>query len=230
VDRLICVSEGVAEDTRRLAGLPAERTPVIRNPVVGPELPELAAQAPDHPWLAPGAPPVVLGIGRLTRQKDFATLLRAFARVRGEREVRLLILGDGGLRGELEALAPELGIARDVELPGFQKNPYAFLARAGVFVLSSIWEGSPNALAEALALGVPAVATDCPSGPREILQDGRVAPLVPMESPEALASAIIQMLEAPPPPEALQAAVAEYTVERSVARYLATLTASSDPV
>ena len=134
-----------------------------------------------------------------------------------------MVLGEGADRPALEALAGELGIGERLDLVGHQANPYAWLARASLFVLSSAWEGSPNALTEALALGVPAVATDCPSGPREILDGGRVAPLVPVADWEALARAMAATLEAPPPAETLREAVAEYTQEASARAYLRVL-------
>ncbi len=223
VDAVVAVSEGVAEDTRRITGLPPERVVVVRNPVITPQLSQRAREPVDHPWLAPGAPPVVMGMGRLTRQKDFPTLLRAFARLARDRDCRLVMLGEGNDRPALEALAADLGIAERLALVGHQANPYAWLARASLFVLSSAWEGSPNALTEALALGIPGVATDCPSGPREILDGGRVAPLVPVGDWQALARAMAGTLEAPPPPDALRAAVAEYTQEASARAYLRVL-------
>lgn len=223
VDGVVAVSEGVAEDTRAITGLPAGRVHVIRNPVVGRALPELARAPVPHPWLEAGEVPVVMGIGRLTRQKDFPTLLRAFARVRAERPCRLIVLGEGKDRPALTALARELSLEPEVAFVGFQSNPYAWLGRASLFVLSSAWEGSPNALTEALALGVPVVSTDCRSGPREVLQGGRVAPLVPVGDVPALAAAMRATLAAPPPADALRAAVAEYTVERSARRYLEVL-------
>lgn len=223
VDLIVAVSEGVAADVRAITGLTAERVRVIPNPVVGPRLHQLAAVAVDHPWLAADAPPVILGVGRLTRQKDFPTLVRAFARLRGERDARLMILGEGGERPALEALARRLGVEGDVALPGFAANPYAPMARAALFVLSSAWEGSPNALTEAMALGTPVVATDCPSGPREILRGGRVAPLVPVGDDEALAAAMADQLRAPAAAPALAQAVAAYRIDRSAAAYLRAL-------
>jgi len=220
VDRIVAVSEGVAEDTRRITGLPGARIRVVRNPVVTPRLAELAAAPCPHPWLEPAGVPVILGAGRLTEQKDFATLIRAFAQVRAARPARLLILGEGRLRAALEGLAAELGVGDSVALPGFTPNPYAWMARAALFVLSSAWEGSPNVLTEALALGTPAVATDCPSGPREVLAGGRHGPLVPVGDAAALAAAMLATLEAPPPAEQLRAAVSDYTVEAAASGYL----------
>ncbi|MCB1785811.1 MAG: glycosyltransferase [Gammaproteobacteria bacterium] len=219
VDRIVAVSAGVAEDTRRITGLPPARIGVVRNPVVTPHLAELAAAPCPHAWLAGCEVPVILGAGRLTEQKDFATLVRAFARVRAERPARLVILGEGRLRGPLQALAEQLGVAGDIALPGFAANPYAWMARATLFVLSSAWEGSPNVLTEALALGVPAVATDCPSGPRELLQDGRFGPLVAVGDAAALGAAILATLDAPLPAASLRDAVADYTVEAATRGY-----------
>jgi len=212
-------SEGVVRDIADIARLPAERMHLIRNPVVTPDLQRQAAQPIDHPWLAPDAPPLVLGIGGLRHAKGFETLIRAFAAVRARRPARLMILGEGHLRGALERLAAELGIAADVSLAGFDPNPYRYLARASLFVLASRWEGSPNALTEALALGTPVVATDCPSGPREILAGGTVAPLVPVDDVPALAAAMQAMLDAPGDADVRRAAVAEYNVERCAERY-----------
>ncbi len=220
LDRIAAVSRGVAEDTARIACIRPEVISVIRNPVITPELLTQAALPCPHPWFQPGLPPVILGVGRLQQQKDFPTLVRAFALVRKERPCRLVILGDGGGRAVLLNLIEGLGLASDVDLPGFQTNPYPFLARAALFALSSAWEGSPNALTEAMALGVPVVATDCPSGPRELLDGGRFGPLVPVGDVPALAAAIVATLDQHLPPETLKAAVSEYNQETSARRYL----------
>jgi glycosyltransferase involved in cell wall biosynthesis len=224
-DAVVAVSHGVAEDTAHITGLPSERIHVVRNPVITASLVEQATAPCDHPWVLRRCEPLILAAGRLTVQKDFATLLRAFARVRSQLPCRLIILGEGRLRRELQALAAGLGIAEHVDLPGFRPNPYGFMAAADLFVLSSAWEGSPNVLTEALALGRPVVATDCPSGPREILQDGRFGPLVPVGDAPALAEAMLHTLQRPLPPERLKYAVAEYTADASAARYLEILNA-----
>ncbi len=218
-DAVVGNSEGVVRDIARIARLPAERVHLIRNPVVTPVLFESAAEPLGHPWFAPGQPPVICGVGGLRTQKGFDTLLAAFARVHAKRACRLVILGEGRLRGELLRQAQHLGISGAFALPGFDPNPYRYLARAAVFVLSSRWEGSPNALTEALAIGVPVVATDCPSGPREILLGGEVAPLVPVDDVPALAAAIGRALDEPGDAAKRRAAVSEYTVETCAARY-----------
>lgn len=213
-------SLGVREDLVRHYGLAASRVVVVPSPVVSPAVTARAALAPGHPWLAAKPCPVVLGIGELSERKDFATLLRAFARVRQRRPCRLIILGEGRRRAQLEALAAELGIAADLSLPGHVANPYAYLARADVFCLSSRWEGMPVALIEALAVGTPALSTDCPSGPREVLDDGRVGPLVPVGAAEPMAGAILRLLDAPPSPDSLRQAVSRYSVAASTAAYI----------
>jgi glycosyltransferase involved in cell wall biosynthesis len=194
---VVAVSRGAADDLARASGLPRGLVEVVYNPVITPAALTAASQAPDHPWFAPGQPPVILGVGRLTRQKDFPTLIRAFAEVRRRRAARLMILGEGEDRPGLTALAAELGVADDVALPGFQDNAMAYMAASRLFVLSSAWEGLPTVLIEALAAGTRVVSTDCPSGPREILQAGRLGALVPVGDAVALAEAMLDALERP---------------------------------
>jgi glycosyltransferase involved in cell wall biosynthesis len=222
-DAVIAVSRGVADDLRRNAALPEGLLHVVANPVLTPRLSLLAGEVITHPWFAKGGAPVIIGVGRLTRQKDFPTLIRAFAKVRSQRECKLVILGEGRNRPALEQLAKERGVRDDVDLPGFAGNPYAYMSRSSLFVLSSVWEGSPNVLTEALALGVPSVATDCPSGPREILQDGRFGRLVTVGDSDALAYAMLETLAHPPDPMDLKKAVSAYSVEASSRRYLEVL-------
>lgn len=214
-------SRGVVDDITTVAGLTPERVHLIRNPVITSDLETLAAQAVEHPWFADDAPPLILAIGGLRRQKGFDTLIEAFARLRARRECRLVILGRGHLEASLMRRAAELGVADDLALPGFDPNPYRYLARASLFVLSSRWEGSPNALTEALALGTPVVATDCPSGPREILDGGHVAPLVPVGDAPAMAEAMDRVLATPGDPAMRRAAAADYRVELCASRYRA---------
>ncbi len=218
-DAIVAVSDGVTKDMVAHAGIPRERITKIYNPVVTPELLVRANEPLDHPWLKPGAPPVILGTGRLVNPKDFATLLRAFARVRAQRKTRLVILGEGNQHTELESLAQQLGVHADVALPGFVANPCAFMARAAVFVLSSAWEGFGNVIVEALACGCPVVSTDCPSGPSEILDDGVYGPLVPVGDDRAMAEAILATLESSTESSRLRARAAEFSDERAVDDY-----------
>jgi len=219
-DAVVAVSQGVARDMARITGLPTSAIRIIPNPVITPRIFRMAREPVTHPWLVNGGEPVIVGIGRLTRQKDFPTLIRAFAAVRRKLPCRLIILGEGKDRGSLEHLTKQLSLSEQIDMPGFVENPYAYLKRAALFVLSSAWEGSPNALTEALALGVPVVATDCPSGPREILKEGAIGRLVPVGDPDALAAAMLATLSAPPDETLLKSAVREYTAEVSSQRYL----------
>jgi glycosyltransferase involved in cell wall biosynthesis len=222
-DAIIAVSDGVAADLARAARIPRERIVEIQNPVVSAALIEKAREPLPHGWLAPGGPPVVLAVGRLHRQKDFPTLLRAFARVAAQRPARLVVLGEGAERARLERLARELRVEADVALPGFVANPYAWMARAAVFVLSSAWEGFGNVLVEALACGCPVVSTDCPHGPAEILEQGALGPLVTVGDPRSLADAILGVLEKPPGRERLRARAAHFCVDAAAERYLEVL-------
>jgi glycosyltransferase involved in cell wall biosynthesis len=216
---IVAVSRGAADDLARTTGVPRSRVEVVYNPVITPAVLALARRPPDHPWYAPGGPPVILGVGRLTRQKDFFTLVRAFAELRRRRCARLIILGEGEDRPALEALVAELGLHDDVSLPGFRDDAPAYMAGSALFVLSSAWEGLPTVLIEALAAGTPVVSTDCPSGPREILQEGRLGALVPIADAPALASAMERALDhtdPPLPPEALT----PFTLDAAVDHYL----------
>jgi len=217
--RVVAVSRGAADDLARTSGFPREQIHVIYNPVITPSVVALARQKPGHPWLACPGPPVILGVGRLTRQKDFPTLLRAFAEVRRVRPARLIILGEGEERAALEALAGELGVANDVMLPGFITDAVTYMAASALFVLSSAWEGLPTVLIEALAAGTRVVSTDCPSGPREILQDGRLGALVPVGDVIALAEAMRQALDQPGN-AAPSTALVPFTLDAAVDHYL----------
>jgi len=221
--KIIPVSNGVAEDVRKITNLATEKMEVIRNPVITPEMTALASEPIDHPWFATQDIPVILGAGRFTRQKDFITLIKAFALVKKQIDCRLVILGAGQLQEKYQLLAKELKVTESISLPGFMQNPYPYMHQASLFVLSSAWEGSPNVLSEALALGTPVVSTDCPSGPKEVLQNGRIGPLVPVGDMEKLANAIVKTLTNPPSEALLKSAVEEYCVEKSAQHYLAAL-------
>jgi glycosyltransferase involved in cell wall biosynthesis len=221
-DLLYAVSSGTADDLAQQIGLERERIETIYNPVVTDALRAAAAEPVTHPWLAPGAPPVVLGVGRLEAQKDFSTLIRAFAEVRAAIDSRLLILGEGSERSKLSDLVRREGLEAYVELHGFATNPSAFMARAGVFVLSSAYEGLGNVLIEAMHAGCPVVSTDCPSGPSEILEGGRHGPLVPVGDATALALAIVQQLKKPRQSDVLRARAEEFHVGATLDRILGT--------
>jgi glycosyltransferase involved in cell wall biosynthesis len=222
-DQVCAVSHGVAEDLAAMTGIPVSDIRIVHNPTVTPELLEQAKEASGHPWFdadRADRPPVILGVGTLIPFKDFPLLIRAFARLRRMRPARLVILGEGDERTRLERLARDLGVVADVDLPGFEPNPYKFMARADVFAVSSRVEGMPNAIIEALACGCPVVSTDCPSGPAEILQNGKYGRLVPMGDEAALAQAIAGTLQASPDPHDLRRRATDFSVERATDRYL----------
>ena len=194
---VVAVSRGVADDLVSCQGVDAAAVRVVPNPVVGPDLLARTRGRATHPWFAPGEPPVVVGMGRLSRQKNFALLVDAFAGVVAQTPARLVILGEGELRGALEDQCRERGIAEVVDLAGFLPEPFALLARAHVFVLSSDFEGLPGALIQAIACGATPVATDCHSGPREILADGEFGALVGCGDVAGMQAAITDALRAP---------------------------------
>ncbi|MBB6285312.1 glycosyltransferase [Geobacillus subterraneus] len=194
-DKIIAVSHGVADDLAKALNFPRSKIEVIYNPVVSDELFEKANQEVDHPWFKDSQCPVILAVGRLTEAKDFPTLIRAFHYVRQKRKAKLVILGEGEKRAELINLVKKLGLDNDVDIAGFVENPYSYMKGCSVFVLSSKWEGLPTVLVEALACGANIVATDCPSGPREILKNGEYGSLVNVGDEKALAREIFKKLE-----------------------------------
>ena len=213
------VSRGVSESVAETTGIPAKSTTTIYNPVVTPDVRMKAEEQANHPWLSDGGPPVILAVGRLSRQKDYPTLIKAFALLAKRRPCRLVILGQGEQRAEIEELATKLDVADRVSLPGWVENPFAFMSRASLFVLSSIYEGLPTVLIEAMACGCPCVSTDCPAGPSEILEDGRLGPLVPVGDDAALAEAMERVLAQPPDAHALRKRTRDFSGETSVAAY-----------
>ncbi len=215
--RLVAVSHGVSENIAAIVEVPSEvEIETIYNPAFAPEIARHAEATPDHPWIRDGGPPVVLGVGRLTPQKDFPTLIEAFHRVIVERPCRLLILGEGFGRAELESQIRALGLEDRVSLPGWADNPWAFMARAALFVLSSRYEGLSNVLVEALTCGCPAVSTDC-AGSLEILENPDL--LAPMGDPERLAKAMLRALARPADKSTLRGRAARFSLERTVDGY-----------
>lgn len=218
-DRIVAVSAGVADDLVASCGVARERIAVIYNGVVGSDFARKCAAPAAHPWFGAGVP-VIVAAGRLVEQKDFATLITAFAAVARERDVRLVLLGEGPLRASLTELAHSLGIAERIDMPGFHANPLPYLREAALVVLSSRFEGFGMVLAEALACGTPVVSTDCPHGPAEILDHGRYGRLAPVGDPAALAQAILATLNAPPLRETLASRGQTFSIRASAAHYL----------
>lgn len=219
-DRIVAVSQGVATSLSNWTKIPASRITVIYNPLVYNGLLDSARKPANHPWLEPGQLPVILSVGRLEPQKDFATLLKAFGLVTKKTPVRLLILGEGSQRPQIERQAREMKLAESVQMPGYAANPYAFMSRAAVFVLTSAWEGFPSVLVEAMACGCPLVSTNCPSGPNEILEAGCWGRLVPVGQVDALANAILETLNSPKIP-GLSEAAGRFSIDDATKNYLA---------
>jgi glycosyltransferase involved in cell wall biosynthesis len=219
-DTIVGVSRGVSQDLECQLGLGRGKVCTIYNPIVDSELIDKAKVSLDHPWFKKGSPPVFLAVGRLTEQKDFTNLIQAFALLRKQRHARLLILGEGEQRSQLEELVNKLGVAEDVSLPGFVDNPYAYMSRVNGYVLSSRWEGLPTVLIEAMACGCPVIATDCPSGPSEILEAGKYGSLVPVGDQKALSSAMSGLLESPLSSDILKKKVLDFSIDQGTNKYL----------
>lgn len=220
-DGIIAVSEGVREQLMCISPAFERKTHVLPTPVLTEEIRTLADQPVDHPWCKDPSIPLVVSAGRLKPHKGMLDLIRAFRHVRNVRRSRLIILGEGPDRARLESEIAKLRLGDDVILPGFSSNPFPYMKIASVFVLASHYEGLPNVLIQALGFGTPVVATDCESGPAEILQNGRWGKLVPLGAIEQLAEAIEQSLGFPRQIEAQQSAWDRFGAERAAQAYLA---------
>jgi glycosyltransferase involved in cell wall biosynthesis len=217
---IVAVSQGVADDLVQLGGLSPAQVKVIYNPIITSALLSKMQEPISHPWLSPSSPqPVILGVGRLNRQKDFQTLIRAIAQVRQQRQVRLIILGEGEERPHLEALVQQLNLVGAVDLPGFSSNPQALMRQSSLLVMSSAWEGFGNVLVEALAAGTPVVSTHCRSGPAEILDQGRYGELVAVGDVQGLAQAILTTLDRPLEAQALQQRSQQFSLDKILLQY-----------
>lgn len=201
------VSESITNQLTKQLKVPAKKTFTIYNPVVNEKLFAMMNQPPQHPWLQNKNHQVVLGVGRLTKQKDFTTLIKAFDLVRNQLDAKLIILGEGEERPKLEALIHKLDLENKIDLPGFVKNPFSLMKASDLFVLSSRWEGLPGVLIQAMACGTPVISTDCPGGSREILENGKWGPLVPVGNPKALSAKIIEKLNSQTHPNVIERAL-----------------------
>ncbi len=193
-DRIVAVSRAIRQDLIDNFHIPENKVNVIYNPVDTKEIEHLSREAVEHPWFHESIP-VIISVGRLTKQKGYPVLLQAFSRVKKDIPCRLAIIGEGEDRSNLRDLARDLGLGSDVAFLGFRKNPFKYMSKASVFVLSSLYEGFPNVILEAMALGLPVISADCPSGPSEIIEDGKSGLLLPVEDSDALADAIIKVLK-----------------------------------
>jgi glycosyltransferase involved in cell wall biosynthesis len=229
-DELVAVSQGVALDLKHILGNRAEKIHIVYNPILGPEFWQCASEPLPNSAIGTDPRPIVLAVGRLHYHKDYPTLLRAFAIVRRSVDARLLFLGDGPERGALAARTREFQIERAVEFLSEVRNPLPFLKRAKVLALSSIVEALPTVLIEALALNLPVVATDCPSGPREILNHGAYGTLVPVGNSERLAEALLDVLRNPHRKEIPAEALQRFQRDSVIQQYLAIIGGGEESV
>lgn len=220
-EKVIVTSDAMAIEFQALSGLAKDKVEVIYNPVPVRIIKEKSLELIEHSWFKAGEPPIVLAVGRLVAVKDFQTLIQAFAIVQKEIPVRLIILGEGPLRAELEQLVDSLGLGDAVQMPGFVDNPYQYMQHAKVFVLSSLWEGFPNGMIEAMACGAAIVATDCEGGTSEVLEKGKWGELVPVRDKNAMAKAIIKTLVADSMPNVLKRAD-DFSVQSICKKYTIT--------
>lgn len=220
--KVVCVSKGIEEGMQLLIGMPSDKTVTIYNPIDIEKIRDRMRDPVFHDWFSNKTAPVFLAAGRLTKQKDYPTLLRAFKHLRKRRDARLIILGQGEEESHLKTLAAELGISEDVDFVGFQDNPFAWMARCNVYVMSSAWEGFGNVLVEAMCAGAAVVSTDCPSGPREILEDGRWGGLVPVGDAFALCRVMEISLNEPNRPK-VEGRIQSFNVDEISNQYEITL-------
>ncbi len=228
-DNVIVTSKGVADDMAEYTGLSRKLIEVVPSPVVHKDLFIKELPVPDHRWYKDISIPIILGVGELCMRKDFETLLRAFAKIRSQRQCRLIILGKGNKRDELYAIAKDLNVRNDFDMPGFVSSPYSYMAHASVLGFTSRWEGLGFVIIEALATGTPAVTTDCPSGPREILDNGKYGSLVPVGDVDKFADALLETLDNPLPKRHLQNAALPYEIENSTSAYLRAMNLTEYP-
>lgn len=221
VDALVCVSKDMVKQYEAIFGL--SKFQCIYNVICDLDTPHRMCEPLDDPWLKDKLVPVVITAGRLAPEKGFADLILAMKQLKQHTNARLVILGDGPLRADLELLIYREGLTDTVRLLGYQENPLKYFSQSRVFVLSSYVEGLPNVLVEAMMCGCTPVSTDCPTGPREVLQDGKYGYLVPMRDPVAMASAIQRALEQPMTPEQLKEAVEPFTEERVIQKHRSVL-------
>jgi glycosyltransferase involved in cell wall biosynthesis len=217
---IITVSRGLASYLKTTLHLKTNSVKVIYNPVVNREILSRAEEPVEIDFIKRREVPVFLAVGRLSIQKDYETMLEAFVVFKQNKSGKLLILGEGELRERLESLIEKLGLNEDVTLLGFTANPYAYMSKVNSLILSSLWEGLPTVVIEAMACGCQVIATDCPYGPREILAGGEYGFLVPTRDAIALARAMHEVLVSPKNPEILKQRARDFTIEKATAEYL----------
>jgi glycosyltransferase involved in cell wall biosynthesis len=215
-DHFAAVSGAVSEELQNVFNVQDNKITVIPNSLDLQKIQQQRHENPDHKWLFPGREhKVAIAVGRLNLQKDFETLIKAMPKVRKTLgDVKLIILGEGTEREKLETLRHKMALDEHIDLPGFKDNPFALVAASDVFILSSQWEGFGNVTIEALSVGTPVVATNCPGAPAEILENGKYGRLVERKNPNALAEGIIDVLNGNHPPEdVLLGRAQDYSIE-----------------
>lgn len=219
-DAVVAVSNSIKMELKNKFHIDANKIYTIYNPIVEKKIIDMSLEPLDHEWFSTDEFPVILSVGRLTHAKDFPTLLRAFKTLRRQMKAKLLILGEGELRKDLELLCEKLGIKDDVQMPGHVENPYRYMARASVFVLPSKYEGFGNVIVEAMACGTPVICTDCPGGPREILDNGKYGSLVPVGKPELLAKELLKVLNKSNNKYLMKERANDFSIENIINEYL----------
>lgn len=213
---VIALTGEISKDLQENFNLPSNKIRVIPNPIDLKGVQSQSKESVEDPWFQEEVRrdfPLIIAVGSLVRAKGFPCLLHAFAKVRESLKVRLVILGRGKELQELKALSEDLNIAQEIAFLGFESNPYKYMAKADLFVLSSLWEGFPSVLLEAMACGIPIVSTACSSGPDEILTPGVNGLLVSPADCEALAEAISKVIRDEQMRQRFSAAAQEKVVE-----------------
>jgi glycosyltransferase involved in cell wall biosynthesis len=218
--QIVANSKQSADDLAKTLKIPRKKIKVIYNPTVTPDISTKMKVKINHPWFNNKNSPIILAVGRLNKAKNFPLLIKTIKIIRKKIDVKLIILGEGSERNNLKNLIIKLNLEKYIDMPGFIDNPYSYMSKADVYVLSSSWEGLPNVLIETMACGTPVVSTNCPSGPSEILEGGKYGKLVPVNDPEALAEAIIETLNNPVDSSELEKRANFFSVENSVNKYL----------
>ena len=223
-DAIVAVSNGVKDEILIDKSIDPNKVHVIYNPVITGDYSAMINEPTGHPWLDDRAFPIIMSVGRLYASKGNDVLIRAFHILKKEVNARLMIIGDGEEMANLKSLTKELDLENDVLFAGFQKNPFAFMAKADLVALASRTEGFPLILAEAMFCGASVVSTDCPSGPREILEDGRYGALVKVDDVQGLADAIKHALGHPTDKETLRRRSLEFSEDAALDKYVSLLT------
>jgi len=216
-DALVCVSKDMIKQYKKI--FKNSKHICIYNVVKDGDSEKKMKEKVNEPWLINKSSPVIISAGRLAPEKGYLDLILAVKEISKTKDVKLLMLGEGPMREEIEQLIKKENLSSNIKLIGFQENPLKYYAKADVFVLSSYVEGLPNVLVEAMMCGCTPVSTDCPTGPREVLQEGKYGYLVPMNNPKAMAEGIKKALDNPIPPETLKKGIEAFTEEAVFSKY-----------